>query len=121
MITELLKGKEVFVGRESGTDRLLVYLSINGHIKAFQIGNPGSVPKSVSRAIPNQNKAHISIKFDDNGNIIISNLKPENITFVNGSSIVSKRISENDNIELGAEHYQLPLSNLIQSVLKVFQ
>lgn len=121
MKMESLKGKEIFVGRESGTDKILVYLPINGQIKVFQIGNPGSVPKSVSRAIPTQSKAHISIKIDDSGNIIVSNLKPENVTFVNGSQIVSKRISEKDNIELGAEHYQLPLSNLIQSALKVFQ
>lgn len=113
MILESLKGKEIFVGRESGIDRLLVYLSINGQIKAFQIGNSGSVPKSVSRAIPNQNKAHISIKIDDTGNIIVSNSKPENVTFVNGSQIVFKRISENDNVELGADHYLLPLQDLL--------
>ena len=121
MKLETLYGKEIFVGRESGTDRLIAYLSINGQIKAFQIGNLGSVPKSVSRAIPTQNKAHLSIKIDNSGNIIVTNLKPGNVTFVNGSQIVSKRISENDKIELGAEHYQLPLSNLIQSALKVFQ
>ncbi|MCH5225417.1 MAG: FHA domain-containing protein [Muribaculaceae bacterium] len=118
---EKLKGKEIFVGRESGTDRLLVYLSINGQIKVVHIGNPGSVPKSVSRAIPNQNKAHISIKIDDNGNINVSNLKPENVTFVNGSPIVSKRISEDDKVELGADHYQLPLNILLQSAQKLGQ
>ena len=120
MIPESLKRKEIFVGRESGTDRLLVYLSINGQVKAFQLGNHRSVPKSVSRAIPNQNKAHLSIKIDNNGNFIVTNLKPENVTFVNGSQIVSKRISENDKVELGADHYQLPLKILIQSVLKLF-
>ena len=113
MTPDTLYEKEIFVGRESGTDRLLVYLSINGQIKAFQIGNPGNVPKSVSRAIPNQNKAHISIKIDNNGNFIVTNLKPENVTFVNGSQIVSKRISEIDNVELGADHYLLPLQDLL--------
>ena len=121
MIPESLKRKEIFFGRESGTDRLLVYLSINGQVKAFQLGNHGSVPKSVSRAIPNQGKAHLSIKIDGNGNIIVTNLKPENVTFVNGSQIVSKRISESDKIELGADHYQLPLNTLIQSVHRLFQ
>ena len=114
-----LKGKTIYVGRESGTDRLLVYLPINGKIKAFQIGNPGSVPKSVSRAIPNQNKAHLSIKIDGNGNIIVSNLKPENVTFVNGSQIVSKKISDIDNIELGTDHYPLPLQDLLAKVSKL--
>lgn len=121
MIPDSLKGKEIFVGRESGTDRLLVYLSINGQVKVFKLGNPGSVPKSVSRAIPNQNKAHLSIKIDDNGHIIVTNLKPENVTFVNGSQIVSKRILENDKIELGVDRFQLPLNVLIQSAQKVFQ
>lgn len=120
-ILETLKGKELFLGRESGTDRLLVYFSINDRIKSFQIGNSGSVSKSVSRALPNQNKAHLSIKIDDNGNLIANNLKSENVTFVNGSQIVSKRISENDKIELGADHYQLPLNTLIQSVFKLVQ
>ena len=113
MMPEALRGKEIFVGRESGTDRLLVYLSIDGQIKAFQIGNPGSVSKSVSRAIPKQSKAHLSIKIDDNGNIIVSNLKPENVTFVNGSQIISKRISEDDKVELGVDHYQLPLKEIL--------
>ena len=121
MIPESLKRKEIFVGRESGTDRLLVYLSINGQIKAFQIGNPGSVPKSVSRANPNQNNAHISIKIDDNGNLIATNLKPENVTYINGSQIVSKRITEDAKVELGANHYQLPLNILLQSAQKLCQ
>lgn len=114
-----LKGKTINVGRESGTDSLLVYLSINGKVKAFQIGNPGSVPKSVSRAIPNQNKAHLSIKIDGNGNIIVSNLKPENVTFINGSQIVSKKISDIDNIELGTDRYPLPLQELLVKVSKL--
>ena len=119
MIPDSFKGKEIFVGRESGTNRLLVYLYINGHIKALQIGNPSSVPKSVSRAIPNQNKAHLSIIIDDNGNIIVTNIKPENVTFVNGSQIVSKRISENDKIELGAGRYLLPLQDLLAKASKL--
>ena len=113
MIPDTLYGKEIFVGRESGTNRLLAYLSINGQIKALLIGNPGSVPKSVSRAIPIQNKAHLSIKIDDNGSFIVSNLKPENRTFVNGSQIVYKKISGNAKIELGADHYPLPLNQIL--------
>lgn len=113
MIPDTLYGKEIFVGRESGSDRLLVYLSINGQIKAFQIGSPGSVPKSVSRAIPNQKKAHLLIKIDNTGNITVTNLKPENVTFVNGSQIVSKRVSEDDRIEMGTAHYLLPLNQIL--------
>lgn len=116
-----LKGKGIFVGRESGTDRLFAYLSINGQVKGFAIGNAGNLPHSVSRAIQNQNKAHASIKIDNSGNITLANLKQENVTFVNGSPIVSKRISESDKIELGADHYQLPLETILKEVSTVIQ
>lgn len=119
MVTESLKGKEIFVGRENGSNQLLVYLTINGKVTAFHIGNVGSVPKSVSRANPNQNKAHLSIKIENNGNIVLTNLKPQNVTFVNGSEIVSKRISENDNIQLGADRYILPLNQILDTTSKL--
>lgn len=112
-ILEKLKGREIFIGRESGTDQLFVFFTLNGQVKAFHLGSHRSVPKSVSRAIPDQHKAHLSIKIDNSGNIIATNLKSENSTFVNGSQIVSKRISTNDNIQLGPDHYSLHLKEIL--------
>lgn len=118
---KILKGNSFNIGRESKTDRLYVYFSINGQTKGLAIGNAGSVPKSVSRAIPSQNKAHASLKIDESGHIVLTNLKEENVTFVNGTLIVSKRISENDDIELGTDHYTLPLNQIIDEICKLAQ
>ena len=116
MSYDSLKGKTIYIGRESGSGRLLAYLQTNGNTVGFPTGNPGSVPNSVSRANPAQGKAHLSIKIDTNGNITVTNLKQENVTFVNSSQIVSKRVSETDTIELGSERYPLQLANILQSV-----
>ena len=109
------KGTTLYVGRESATDKLLVYTIDNGKIKSISLGQEGLVPHSVSRAVPIQQKAHISVAIDESGESTIKNLKPENITLVNGSPIITKRISAADKIELGTDHFNLPLELIFNS------
>lgn len=73
---------ELIIGREAGASRLRI--SINNQDRFW--GNANSVPKSVSRQ-------HCKVVTDDKGGYIITNLKPENVTYVNGVQIESKHIS----------------------------
>mgnify|MGYP000563520456 CR=1 FL=1 len=79
---------ELIIGREAGASRLRI--SINNQDRFW--GNANSVPKSVSRQ-------HCKVVTDDKGGYIITNLKPENVTYVNGVQIESKHISGKDRID----------------------
>lgn len=115
------KDLTINIGRESGTNRLYAYFIFNGHLKGVRIGNPGYVPNSVSRALPSEDKAHISLHVSENGNLNLTNLKSENITFVNGSQIVSKQISEKDLVELGSDKFRLEILSILESISNVLE
>ena len=85
---------EIIVGRDSQTQQLCIIK--DGHSK--QCGQPGSVPMDVSRH-------HLSLQPADNGKWIAKNLNDRNVTFVNGLTIESKTISEQDKVELGNSRY----------------
>ncbi|MCH5223537.1 MAG: FHA domain-containing protein [Muribaculaceae bacterium] len=119
MNLQSLKGKEIFLGRENHTNRLIGYININGQNKILAFTEPGRAPNSISRANPSQNKAHASIKIDNSGNIILINLKQENVTFVNGNPIVSKRVTIGDSVELGGNHYQLPIDKILGAMVNL--
>ena len=85
---------EIIIGRNQSTRQLTIIK--DGAERNY--GQPSSVPMDVSRH-------HISLQPTDNGKWIIKNLNERNVTFVNGISIESKNISENDKVELGNSHY----------------
>ena len=87
---------ELTIGRGEPSMQLCI---TSGKVKMLY-GNEGSVARSVSRA-------HCKLTITDTGNIILENLKPENVTFVNGMAIVSKRINGNENVALGGDRYPL--------------
>ena len=96
---------EVIIGRESGSSRL----HISGYNLEKFLGNPGSVPKSVSRQ-------HCKLSVDAQGNCTIINLQPENCTLVNGVAIESKHITFSARVELGPEHFRINQKEIIESV-----
>ena len=85
---------EIIVGRDPQTQQLCI--NKDGHFK--QCGQPGSVPMDVSRH-------HLSLQPTGNGKWIAKNLNDRNVTFVNGLTIESKTISEQDKVELGNSRY----------------
>ena len=103
---------ELTIGRESSTAQ-----SIGGRLhivsssrRSYYIGVEGSVPKTVSRQ-------HCTIVVaDDGGTMTIINLKPANLTFVNGIQIVSKTVTAGDEIELGSGRYRLDLKAVLDTV-----
>lgn len=93
---------DIIIGREEGARRLRCMA--DG--REFAIGAAGSVPFSVSRQ---------HCKLTVNGSTItIENIKPQNITFVDGNQIVSKRISATSKVQLGEERYLIPLQQILQ-------
>lgn len=96
---------EVIIGREHGTNRLI--LTAKG--KGYAISAQGSVPKTVS-------STHCRLQIDDQGTMTLSNIKSELNTYVNGIQINSKRITFDSRVELGVDHYLLDMK-LLRKVL----
>lgn len=93
----------IIIGRDSGTARLR--FTLDNDYKLF--GNAGSVPQSVSHQ-------HCKLEKDPSGGFTLYNLKPENVTFVNGVAIEKKHVTTEDRIELGPNRYKLDWSVLQQ-------
>ena len=102
---------ELIIGRESSSPQ-----SIGGRLhvissskKEYFIGLEGSVPKTVSRQ-------HCKVIIDSDGNMVLVNLKPTNITFINGVEAVQKSIVKTDMIELGSERFKLELKAILDMI-----
>lgn len=93
---------EIIIGREEGARRL--HCIADG--REFNIGAAGSVPNSVSRK-------HCKIVVNGE-KINIENLKPQNITFVDGSQIFSKAITATSKVQLGNEKFSIPIQKILQ-------
>lgn len=112
-----LKGKTILIGKEPGQGRLLVAIPGNG--KSAAIGAPNSVPASVSRCKPAEGMAHAKITVDQNGDMVLTNMKSQNVTFVNGSEIASKHISSVNSVELGKDRFGINLPLVIETAKKI--
>lgn len=108
-------GQTVWIGRESGRSRLLVAVSKEGRTGIAAIGAAGSVPNSVSRCRPEEGTAHCKIEADEQGNMILTNLKSRNVTCVNGFEIISKRIVESDRLSLGKDGYTVSVHAIAEA------
>lgn len=111
---ERLKGKTILIGRDPGVSNLLISIKENG--KSTALGQPGSVPYSVSRCRPSEGTAHAKIEFDEKGEMTLYNLNSSNSTFVDGIEISICRINEGSNIELGKDHFKLKLATIFKDL-----
>lgn len=93
---------EIIIGREEGARRL--HCIADG--REFNVGQAGCVPTTVSRK-------HCRLTVTGES-ITIENLREQNITYVDGNQIFSKVISANSRVQLGSEHYNVPLQQVIQ-------
>lgn len=114
-----LKGKTILVGKEPGNGRLYVSVNVNGQHKVAPIGEMQSVPNSVSRCKPGENIAHCKITVGENGEMTITNMKPQNVTYVNGTEVMSKRLKAGSRIELGKDRYVMDLNAVIMAAQKI--
>jgi hypothetical protein len=88
--------KEITIGRDGQTGKLR--LTVGKQTSTF--GEANSVPRSVSQE-------HVRLTIGDDGTLVLTNLNPENDTYVNHRGVERKRIVEGDRIVLGGEHYRL--------------
>lgn len=105
---------EAVIGKEEGQHRLLVKIGQ----KAFVVGSPQSVPNTVSRS-----HCSLSVEYTDDQNrkvtkIKIQNLKPQNITYVDGQEVESKAIKENSHVQLGFDRYNMDLKQVVDGMRK---
>lgn len=112
-----LKGKNILIGKEPGSGRLLV--AIEGTQFNTAIGPANSVPSTVSRCMPTQGAAHARISIDTAGNMLLTNLKPQNVTFVNGTRVLSKHIDSNTAIELGSDHFSVNMTAILATARRL--
>lgn len=119
MNLENLKNKTILVGKEPGHGCLFVSVKINGQPKTAAVGEMNSVPNSVSRCKPADGVAHCKIDIDATGNMVVTNLKPQNVTYVNGAEIVSKKVKQNGVIELGKDRYPVNVNTIIETASKI--
>ena len=114
-----LKNCIILIGKEPGQGRLLISVTANGQTKATAIGNMDSVPNCVSRCKPAEGIAHCRITIDANGGMTLTNLKPQNVTFVNGTEIVSKKVSPESRVELGKNRYPINLYTILSAASQI--
>lgn len=115
---ERLKERTILIGRDPNTGKLLISVNVNGQAKNGVIGND-SIPGSVSRCLPNQNSAHCKIVINQDGDMLLTNLKEQNITKVNGDEIISKRITNTSTVSLGREDYSLSVGAILEAAKKL--
>lgn len=104
---------EILIGRDSEANAL--GLLVNGK---YMIDSSCQVPNTVSRVKPNEGTAHCLIFINDtSGHISITNLNPQNSTYVDGEEISGKTsISEHSIISMGGDLYRLNLKKLLKSI-----
>ena len=112
-----LVGKTILIGKEPGQGRLLV--AVQGLPKTGVIGGAGSVPASVSRCKPEEGVAHCKITVAADGSMTITNMKPQNMTYVDGMEVVSKRITTASQVTLGMDRYPISVATILQVAEKL--
>lgn len=115
VMMESLRGKTLLIGKamqEHGYLCLAIFDDNN--FTTTVVKDFGRLPDSVSRCKPEEKIAHCKIEFDLSGNMILSNMKSQNVTYVNGIEIVSKKIKEDCVVELGIDKYRIDLKQIIK-------
>lgn len=113
----ILREKTILIGKEPDRGRLQITVKETG--KSAYLGNPGSVPPCVSRCMLDKGVAHVILKVDREGNMTLTNGKPQNRTYVNGAEIASKIVSANDSVQLGKDRFPINLQLILQLAEKI--
>ncbi len=114
-----LYGKTLLIGKAPGQSKLCIGVLAEGNPKVAMVSTPTPVPNSVSRCKPAEGVAHCKIVIDLSGNIVITNLKPANVTYVDGMEIVSKKITTSSSVSLGKDKYPLDLAIVFGTAIRL--
>lgn len=115
-----LKNIDILIGRNPQDSSLLLAIKDDADYKTIAVGGANSVPQSVSRCRPEQEKSHCILSFDANGNMQVVNTNPNNITCIGGVQISRKNVKETDIIALGDGNYKITVSEVISGVRPLF-
>ena len=97
------------IGRESGAENPRLAISIDGMTTYY--GQPGGVPKSVSRK-------HCRVMIKDDLTFDIEDITDNNFMYVNGLDCKRRSALQLiDKIELGPDHYHLDLESILKPLL----
>lgn len=99
---------EAIIGRQHGTNCLL--MTIQG--KGYVLSDKGTVPNTVS-------SSHCRLVVDDNGVWTLSNIKSELDTFVDGLQIDSRQITPQSRVDLGINHFVVDMQKVQAVVNKI--
>lgn len=116
---ERLKNKEILIGREPEKGRLMIAVDVNGQHKGVVLGDFKSVPDGVSRCRPAEGKAHCKMSIDAGGRMVVTNLNPENYTYVNGREVVAKPVAFDTQLQLGASKYPVAVNTVVEAAKKL--
>ncbi|MCM1004765.1 MAG: FHA domain-containing protein [Prevotella sp.] len=108
---QTLIGKTFIIGRDPQQGGLLVCEEVTQKKAALKTNQP--VPQYVSRCLPDQKTAHCKLQISEQGGLILTNMKNQNETLVNGKNIATKSINVNDKVELGAGHFRIDMSKIV--------
>lgn len=114
---ELLKGKNILIGKEPIDGRLLIV--VDGYKSKAALGSQDSVPASVSRCRQAEGVAHAKISIDGKGGITVTNMNPKNVTFVNDRGIASKHVTTTDTLTLGKDKFSVSLPTVLDTARKI--
>lgn len=99
---------DLIIGRESGTENPRLAIEYNG--KTYFWGNPGSVPKSVSRK-------HCHVTIADDSSIVVEDVTTNNFMYINGIDCKKKGgVTMMDTIELGPDRFHLDLESVVKAL-----
>lgn len=118
---KILYNKTILIGREPGNNRLMLAIKAADGIKTATIGGADSVPNSVSRCVPVNNMAHCKLDIDASGNIRLTNMKEENVTYVGNNEVMSKNVNENSTISLGRDKFPIGIGEILQASKAMFE
>lgn len=97
---------EFIIGRKEDTCQL----SITMGSKTKVWDDKDSVGKDVSRK-------HVSLSLQPDGEtFVLKNLNPENETYVNGVSVMQRKVTVKDRIELGESHYRFDWNSIKEAL-----
>lgn len=102
---------EIIIGRDSDSSCLAIM------VDGKRGKDPSLIlPNSVSRLKPDEKTGHccLSVKGDA---MRITNLNPQNVTYVNGEEVEnSKKIDSHSIVELGADQYRISIKKLLKNI-----
>lgn len=113
------KNQSILIGRDPQKSQLIVAMTIDGKLKGVGVENTLTIPNSVSRCDTATKSAHCRIDIDGNGNMKITNLKDANVTYVDGTMVACKAITESSKIALGGDQYEIRLADIKKALLSL--